>query len=672
MAAPLVFGALLGKEIIGETIEGGFRLAASSISAAGSVAGGALSAAGSIIGGAAAGAVAPAPVTIVESAGVIGQVGKSKITGTPSAPRLKSESPAAVNDNMPVGQLLVTAVNYLSSIDSTLKEQIKFEYQMAQKQSLAEREAAIEDTRGGTFTQLRDRLSTAKDSASRAKSLIKPLLLATGLAGLATLGISQLDTSELDRLKQNWQNFQDQYGWLVPLGSILGGAYIGSRLGGGRGAIAGALAAAIIPYLFGGGGDGQGGGISGALATTGIVGGLGLAGVSAARGVSGFDEQRARLRTQTGPRSVAATQQGFFGGSRWKKFERWLARKGKRKLLRKIQTRIALLGAGAAITATGVGAVFGILMTLVNVGMSLFLVYEIWNLWQQWEAEEEDTVTDAEAVAEGRPDAIAATVPLTAAAGGNIPANIEKILATIRTKESGGDYGAQARGSTASGAYQFIDSTWNSVTEKYGIGQEYRRAKDAPPAVQDAVAAAYVQDILRNNGNDVSKVPLVWYTGNAAGNISASALAANNGLTPQAYQADWMSIYNGGQYSPSSNSRGGFAGSLMDVATGVGRAAARIATAASGGYTSRGLTESLNQSDRAGAIASMSSSISNMTNFGTSSEKIKENETASSIVNALRNTAAAAGEPTVGALDPNYKNKSIVDGYLQYFNMKAA
>ena len=672
MAAPLVFGALLGKEIIGETIEGGFRLAAASISAAGSVAGGALSAAGSIIGGATAGATAPAPVTIIKGTGVAGQVGKSKITGTPPAPRLKTGGPTAVNDNMPVGQLLVTAVNYLSSIDSTLKEQIKFEYQMAQKQSLAEREAAVEDTRGGTFTQLRDRLSTAKDSASRAKSLIKPLLAATGLAGLAAIGISQLDTSELDRLKQNWQNFQDQYGWLVPLGSILGSAYIGARLGGGPGAIAGALAAAIIPYLFGGGGDGQGGGISGALATTGIVGGLGLAGVSATRGVRGFNERRARLRTQTGPRAVAATQQGFFGGPRWKKFERWLATKGKRKLLRKIQTRIALLGAGAAITATGVGAVFGILMTLVNVGLSLFLVYEIWNLWRQWEAEEEDTVTDAEAVAEGRPDAVAANVPLTATAGGNIPANIEKILATIRTKESGGDYGAQARGSTASGAYQFIDSTWNSVTGKYGIGQEYRRAKDAPPAVQDAVAAAYVQDILRNNGNDVSKVPLVWYTGNAAGNISASAIAANNGLTPQAYQADWMSIYNGGQYSPSSNSRGGFAGSLMDVAAGVGRAAARIATAASGGYTSRGLTESLNQSDRAGAIASMSSSISNMTNFGTSSEKIKENETASSIVNALRNTAAAAGEPTVGALDPNYKNKSIVDGYLQYFNMKAA
>ena len=48
---------------------------------------------------------------------------------------------------------------------------------------------------------------------------------------------------------------------------------------------------------------------------------------------------------------------------------------------------------------------------------------------------------------------------------------------------------------------------------------------------------------------------------------------------------------------------GGLMGSLGDIAIGVGRAAARIAAAASGGYTSRGLTESLNQGgDMASAI----------------------------------------------------------------------
>jgi hypothetical protein len=122
--------------------------------------------------------------------------------------------------------------------------------------------------------------------------------------------------------------------------------------------------------------------------------------------------------------------------------------------------------------------------------------------------------------------------------------SIQEVLATIRTRESGGNYQAQAPGSSASGAYQFIDSTWQSLTKKYGIGQEYNKAKDAPPEIQDSVAAKYVQEILKQNGGDVSKVPLVWYTGNAQGKMSSQALAANNGLTAETYQQKWMDTYN--------------------------------------------------------------------------------------------------------------------------------
>ena len=121
----------------------------------------------------------------------------------------------------------------------------------------------------------------------------------------------------------------------------------------------------------------------------------------------------------------------------------------------------------------------------------------------------------------------------------------DKILATIRQRESGNNYQAQAKGSTASGAYQFINSTWKGLTKQYGIGTEYSTAKDAPPEIQDAVASAYVKDILKKNNGDVSKVPLVWYTGNSEGKMSAAALAANNGLTAEAYQAKWMASYSG-------------------------------------------------------------------------------------------------------------------------------
>jgi len=123
--------------------------------------------------------------------------------------------------------------------------------------------------------------------------------------------------------------------------------------------------------------------------------------------------------------------------------------------------------------------------------------------------------------------------------------DVDRILATIRQRESSGNYGLQGRGpgNTASGAYQFIDSTWQSMTKKFGMGTEFATAGSAPKEVQDAVAKAYVQDILKRAGGDVSKVPLEWYTGNLQGAMSPAALRANNGLTAESYQSKWMSEF---------------------------------------------------------------------------------------------------------------------------------
>lgn len=127
---------------------------------------------------------------------------------------------------------------------------------------------------------------------------------------------------------------------------------------------------------------------------------------------------------------------------------------------------------------------------------------------------------------------------------GNKPrSDVDKILSTIRTRESGGDYTIKAKGSSASGAYQFIDKTWQGLTQKYGIGTEFKSARLAPREVQDSIAKKYVEEILKQSGGDVSKVPLAWYTGNIQGKISPEALAANNGLTPEMYQNRWMKDY---------------------------------------------------------------------------------------------------------------------------------
>lgn len=122
-----------------------------------------------------------------------------------------------------------------------------------------------------------------------------------------------------------------------------------------------------------------------------------------------------------------------------------------------------------------------------------------------------------------------------------ITADVERVLATIRTLESGGDYTIKAHGSTASGAYQFLDSSWDG----YG---GYEHASDAPPEVQDAKAASNVAAILDRNGGNVSAVPVVWYIGHVPAADSAEwdrvpAPDAGNRLTPRQYQTRWMNEY---------------------------------------------------------------------------------------------------------------------------------
>jgi hypothetical protein len=144
---------------------------------------------------------------------------------------------------------------------------------------------------------------------------------------------------------------------------------------------------------------------------------------------------------------------------------------------------------------------------------------------------------------------VVATLPAVLAGGDPPPAltcgtyagSLPVVLATIRAVESGGNYQAQSPGSSASGAYQFLDTTWNG----YG---GYTHAKDAPPAVQDAKAAEFAASILGRHGGDVTAVPVTWYLGHLPDPDSPKwdtvpAPHAGNRLTPRQYQARWMTTY---------------------------------------------------------------------------------------------------------------------------------
>jgi hypothetical protein len=138
--------------------------------------------------------------------------------------------------------------------------------------------------------------------------------------------------------------------------------------------------------------------------------------------------------------------------------------------------------------------------------------------------ESEDTVTGAEAPAGGRTrirtGVVAGVLTLVAAASacqpnavvsvvGQLGANsvdqavidqarrqtqLHPFLTCVRQHESDrgpyphiNGYRAKNPRSTASGAYQFLDTTWRNVAPKVGGGQ-YARAMDAPTWVQDDAA----------------------------------------------------------------------------------------------------------------------------------------------------------------------------------------
>ncbi len=120
------------------------------------------------------------------------------------------------------------------------------------------------------------------------------------------------------------------------------------------------------------------------------------------------------------------------------------------------------------------------------------------------------------------------------------PSQIANILATIRYVESRGNYSAPPNRGNASGAYQFIASTWN----RYG---GYAHAYLAPPNIQDERAAIDVNRFLAQWNNDVSMIPVMWYYPRAAREPALMDIvpvpSAGNILTVREYQQRWLGVW---------------------------------------------------------------------------------------------------------------------------------
>ncbi len=133
------------------------------------------------------------------------------------------------------------------------------------------------------------------------------------------------------------------------------------------------------------------------------------------------------------------------------------------------------------------------------------------------------------------------TVPVAAPRNVKVlPSQIANILATIRYVESRGDYNAPPNRGAASGAYQFIASTWNG----YG---GYPHAYLAPPEIQDERAALDVNRFLAQWNNDVSMIPVMWYYPRASREVALMDIvpvpSAGNVLTVREYQQRWLGVW---------------------------------------------------------------------------------------------------------------------------------
>jgi hypothetical protein len=743
----------LGVEVVGETIEGVFGLASATVTAAGE----AVKGVGMAVGGALQGALSPAPVTIINSVGMAGGAGKAKVTGggtIPVGPK-KSAKPA-VNSKMATEKLLVVAVNYLSSIEKTLVDQLNFERLASSQQAQAQREDAIESAgkeSTSPYRSLGEKLGAIKEAgADKVATATKVILGGAALASLGLLGLGQLDTSELDRLKQNWQEFQSNIepmlevvrkvqefiGDEASLGAAIGFGLLGFK-GGLIGLIAGLVygltdsaalataaggATAILSYSKG----------ARALAGKGVkAGGRGAYNLAGRAVTSLITNPAARLATGAAGAAAAATGAILYGVDQVFKYTAGSA-------INAVETYEQRYGLFVQETKNEGGGVLSRVKYKIKINERRINYFNVpkkeiegrdhnekerfyyWNQvhlaaaegrfgsgpaaanWLQTQgpawlnkrfpiktnatpaiapATTPDAVPSRSETIAGAPVADAtslANLPL-------IPADIEKILATIRTRESGGNYGAQNPTSTASGAYQFIDGTWQSLTAKYGIGTEYSKAKLAPPEIQDAVAARYAQEILQEAGGDVTKVPLAWFTGNIRGQSTAVSQSevAN-------YQRAWMDTYTGGQYSGSSYALQGqndsMLSSLGDLTKGGMEAIGTIAQAAFGKQapttgsqlgsfndTMRGNASSAapvqGESAAAAQLSKMSAQIQSNVDLGVA-DTTQAKTQQESAGTAFNGKASSSNDSKREHFDPNFPGKGAIEKYMQYHKPKMA
>lgn len=119
---------------------------------------------------------------------------------------------------------------------------------------------------------------------------------------------------------------------------------------------------------------------------------------------------------------------------------------------------------------------------------------------------------------------------------GIVNGSVDRFLQVLAFQESGGNPLAESGSSSASGKYQYIDSTWRSRVSIYGPAGDYQRASQAPEEVQDAVAYIEYTQKFRDMDNDLFNLAVSHFLPAAISNPSLlDVVPSGNSITPRQY-----------------------------------------------------------------------------------------------------------------------------------------
>lgn len=658
----------------------------------------------------------PTSNVIIGNFGMAGSAGRQKISGSGTIPSPKAVSKTTASEKMPTEALLDSVVKYLTSIDKSLKSQLELDKRLYDQQIRDTQEAVIEEKKPTTFDNIKERLSglgsTAKDTTSTLGTIAK---YAAGLGVAAALVASSLDTKGLDELKSNIDAFKQKFEWLseIPAGGLAGfllgiltgkglkGKLIGGLAGGVIGIVTSAVADVLVARMNGeqisegtkNTLDLAAGGAMGYLGYRGIKSGIGLSQkISAVKGArAAYQANAAIAGKRAAIRTVASgstkTGLAFLKGPVWRKFLAFLLARGKKELVRKIEQRIAIALASGAIASTGIGAAFGAIGFLLNLGFSIWLMYEVYQLWKEFTA-----TTEAEKAGVGDAE-IAKEINSPAA----VPVTASSIGATAISKsETGKPEEAQAffesKGWTkeqAAGIVGNLVVESRLKTDAVGDGGRAYGIAQWHPDRQAKFKEVYGKDI--RNSNFQEQLEFVnWELNNsekAAGNALRKATTASEAaaIVDKKYErsaglhlaervsnanaimaGDYGKLSTGGAsgYSSSSSMSDAAGKALSTGIESIGKAIGAIGSSIIKPGIARSFTPSTSNAPE--KINSASMQLQNDITFGVKKEKTKDLTKAAPTPNSV---SIAKPVKSFSNMDPNYSKLDVLTAYLGHFRM---